>query len=231
MLVNLAAFEMPATASAQKGAGDAPDLPRIDASSLIRHHWPQRIGKVFVDPLNLAIIDLLNRATLAPGELHDRLGGATPRQFLEKCQFLTELGWLAELDGGRPGGAHRGSKLRRFQATSPTTSQAAILRPLRASARRSEVARPFEEFSAAAVSALEAGTFNRRSDRHLTESQLRVDELGWMQVIEALSACKTALQKVEAAARRRRHGANAGEFIPVGVLVSGFEGPLREIRG
>jgi|GEM_PF-398306 len=227
IIVNLAAFELPPVKARHLFATD---LPPVDQLSLVRHHWPQRIGKVFVDPLNLAIIDVLNRATMTSSELHDYFGLRTPRQFRERCEFLAELGWLAIVYTARPKGAHRGPPQHHFRATSPTTSKAAILSPIPASARSGDVWQVFNQFSSASVDALQAGTFNSRSDRHLTLNQLLVDDLGWMQVIEALAACTRSLAKTELEAQRRQRNRKEVEAFSFGLLVSNFEAPVRDLR-
>lgn len=224
MVVNLAAFELP---PAKASNSTATQLPRVDRS-FIRHHWPQRIGKVFVDPLNLAIIDILNRATMTSYELHDYFGLRTPRALRERCESLAELGWLTMLVGNPLGGSNRDTRSHRFRAASPQTSKAAILHPVPKSARGGEIYGAFDRFSSASVDALQAGTFNRRADRHLTLSQLVVDELGWDQVVDALLTCAQSLEKTELSARRRQN--KKTETFSIGLMVSGIEAPIRDLR-
>lgn len=225
MIVNLAAFELPPAQSSHPLEG--PDLPPADPS-LIRGDWPQRMGKVFADPLNLAIIDVLNGATATPYELYQCLGEATPRQFFEKCQQMTELGWLVNVDNRRPGGAYRGARIARFRAAAPRVSRSAIFRPIPKAVRKGESWQIFDRFSSASLAALKSGTFNSRSDRHLTLNQLLVDQHGWMQVIEAVTECRKALAEVEQRAQRR---IKAGEKVSsIGLLVNAFEAPVRGMR-
>lgn len=224
MIVNLAAFELP---PAKASNPSSTQLPRVDQSSFVRHHWPQRIGKVFVDPLNLAIIDILNRAMMTSNELHDYFGLRTPRALRERCESLAELGWLTMLDGNSLGGSNRDTRSHYFRAASPKTSKAAILRPVPKSARDGEVYGIFDRFSSASVDALEAGTFNRRADRHLTLSQLVVDELGWDQVVETLAACTQSLEKTQLSARWQKKKV---ETFSIGLMVSGIEAPIRDLR-
>ena len=228
MIVSLAAFELPATETPHPFAAE---FPPADPSSLVRHHWPQRIGKVFVDPMNLAIIDALNRATMTANELHDHFALRTPRALREICEALAQLGMLTLLDGDRLAGSNRDARSHRFQATSPRTSKAAILRPVPASARGGDVWRAFDRFSSASVDALQAGTFNSRSERHLTLNQLLVDNLGWMKVTEALTACTDSLARVEREARSRQDKREQkADTFTIGLMVTGFEAPHRNLR-
>ncbi|HEU5062237.1 MAG TPA: hypothetical protein VFT79_03665 [Solirubrobacterales bacterium] len=225
MIVNLAAFEMPTAKAPGSITGE---LPLVDGSALIRHHWPERIGKVFVDPLNLAIIDVLHGATLTSSQLHDYFGMRTPRKLRERCQFLAELGFVAILTGDPLGGSDSDARSHRFRATSPRTSKAAILRPIPPSAREGDLWQAFDQFASASVEALEGGTFNIRPDRHLTESQLLIDEIGRTQVVEALANCKASLEQAKRVTQRQQCGGNVSSF---GLLVTGFNSPFREMRG
>ncbi|HEX5983840.1 MAG TPA: hypothetical protein VFY69_06505 [Solirubrobacterales bacterium] len=228
MIVSLAAFELP---PAETPGPFATELPPVDPSSLARHHWPQRIGKVFIDPLNLAIIDVLNRATMTANELYDHFALRTPRALRERCEALAQLGMLTVLGGDPLAGSNRDARSHRFQATSPRTSKAAILRPVPASARGGDVWRAFDRFSSASVDALQAGTFNSRSERHLTLNQLLVDNLGWMQVTEALTACTDSLARVEREARSRQDKKEQkADTFTIGLMVTGFEAPHRNLR-
>jgi hypothetical protein len=226
MIVNLGAFELPAGQSTRPLQGSDP--PSADRS-LMGRDWPRRMGKVFADPVALAIIDVLNRADATPNELHQTLGDvASPRQILEKCQQMTELGWLVQLDDGRPGGTHRGARIVRFRAATPTASEAAIYRSIPKSLRKGESWQVFDRFSTASLAALRNGTFNSRPDRHLTLNQLLVDERGWAQVIEAVHECAEFLAKVDQDTQRRREA--VGRVSSIGLLVSAFEAPPRGSR-
>jgi len=225
MIVNLAAFELP-SGQPSHPLQDS-DLPAADPS-LIRGDWPQRMGKVFADPLNLAIIDVLNDRTATPYELYQRLGEATPRQFFEKCQQMAELGWLVHVDNRRPGGAYRGARIVRFRAAAPKVSKTTIFRPIPEAVRQGDSWQVFDRFSSASLAALKSGTFNSRPDRHLTLNQLLVDQRGWMQVIEAVTECREALTDVEQRAQRRRKA--GAEVSAIGLLVNAFEAPHRGMR-
>jgi hypothetical protein len=226
MIVNLAAFELPPVQPSHP-LQPGPNLPPADPA-LVRGDWPQRMGKVFADPLNLAIIDVLNDTTATPFELYRHLGEATPRQFFEKCQQMTELGWLVDVDNRRPGGAYRGARVVRFRAAAPRVSRTTILRPIPEAVRQGNSWQVFDRFSSASLAALKDGTFNSRPDRHLTLNQLLVDERGWMQVIEAVTECRKALADVEQRAQRRRKA--SAKICSIGLLVSAFEAPFRGMR-
>ncbi len=104
MIVNLAAFEAP---GAQPPPGLA--LPKAE-EALPAKSWPLRIGKVFSDRTNLAIVDELNRAARTPAQLQEtlELDGANAREgILRRCKRLTKLGWRST-SGPRPAGRYMG---------------------------------------------------------------------------------------------------------------------------
>lgn len=220
MVVNLAAFE---------ASGPAPDdtsLPKAGAMSP-PPPWPQRIGKVFADRLDFAIIDELNRATMTPAQLHATLGGTSSQGFLRRCKRLTDLGWAVNIDT-ETGGALHGANVYLFRAAAPNVSESNIYDRIPAAARNGRSWDAFRPFIATSIGAVEAGSFNNRFDRHLTMSPLLVDEIGWTQVTRALRTFEKTLLRLEEFAGRRR-GEGGGRF-PAAFLVSSFQAPLRETR-
>ncbi len=222
MIVNLAAFEAPGTPE----GGDVTSLPKAGAMSS-PPPWPQRIGKVFADSLDLAIVDELNRATMTPAQLHMALGGASSQGFLRRCKRLTDLGWAVNTDT-KTGGALHGASVYHFRAAAPNVSESDIYDRVPIAARNGRSWDAFRPFIATSIGAVEAGRFNNRFDRHLTMSPLLVDEIGWTQVTKALRTFEETLLRVEADLASRGSGTN-GRFSAAFLLAS-FQAPLREMR-
>jgi hypothetical protein len=222
MVVNLAAFEAP---------GPAPDgiapLPKAGPMTS-PPPWPQRIGKVFSDRLDLEIVDELNRATMTPAQLHTTLGGANSQAFLRRCKRLMDLGWAVNIDT-ETGGALYGASVYRFRAAAPNVSESDIYERVPAAARKGRSWDAFKPFIATSIGAIEAGRFNNRVDRHLTMSPLLVDEIGWSQVTKALRIFEDTLVRVEGDVAMRRGRKEFSSF-PAAFLLSSFQSPLREMR-
>ncbi len=222
MVVNLAAFEAP---------GPAPDgiTPLPKASDLASPPpWPQRVGKVFSDRLDLEIVDELNRATMTPAELRTTLGGANNQTFLRRCKRLTDLGWAVNIDT-ETGGALHGASVYRFRAAAPNVSESDIYERVPEVARKGPSWNAFEPFIATSIGAIEAGRFNNRFDRHLSMSPLLVDEIGWSQVTKALQIFGDTLLRVEGEVGKRCRDKGFSSF-PAAFLLSSFRSPLREMR-
>lgn len=221
MIVNLGAFE-----------ASGPQVPaRLALPKVARlsppEGCPYRIGKVFSDRLDLAIIDELNRATMTPAQLQATLGGTSAQGFLRRCKRLKEHGWVARV-GTRTGGALRGAKVPEFRAASPSVSEQDIIQSIPGTIRKGQGWDAFEHFIAASVGAVDAGAFNSRIDRHLSMSPLLVDEIGWSQVTEALRKFEATLVGLETLTR---HMNKSNTGFRAAFFLSTFQTPLRELRG
>jgi len=224
MIVNLAAFET-------AGLNVDPDkvLPKAEEGSPAPS-WPLRIGKVFTDDLNLAIVDELNHAAMTPAQLHATLGGATSTTFLRKCKRLAKLGWAVDVDM-KTGGRLHGANLYQFRAAAPNISESDIFKGIPASAQSGQSWNAIQPFITTSLSAIDAGTFNKRFDRHLSLSPLLVDEIGWAQVNQVLRAFEETLSDIEASLAQRtvfRGGPPKG--FSAAFLAACFQSSLRDIR-
>lgn len=222
MVVNLAAFEAPRPASEI-----VLRLPRANPT-MPPPPWPQRIGKVFADRLDLAIVDELNRATMTPAQLHHALGGTSSQGFLRRCKRLSKLGLTVNIDK-ETGGPLHGANVYQFRAAVPNVTDRDIVEQIPATARNGQSWDTFRRFIATSIAAVETGTFNRRFDRHLTMSPLLVDEIGWTQVTKALREFEETLLRLKANAEKRRHD-QGFEGLPFAFLASSFESPVHELR-
>jgi len=223
MIVELGGFEIPRSA----GRASTPLPPA--SPTLGAPPWPPRIAKVFADPLNLAIIKVLNESAMSPTELHGVLGGASVAALDHRCKTLTKLGWVAKVDA-LTGGLRRGATENFYQATCPDLNEAAILNRVPAAARTGEAWENFQIFCESAVGAIKAGTFNARDDRHLSMCRLLVDETGWGQVIAVLRSCDKALARIEyEAGHRLKVSTKKSGKRKVGLLIAGFVSPVGEL--
>lgn len=76
-----------------------------------------------------------------------------------------------------------------------------------------------------AIRALDAGTFDSRSDRHLSQSSLLVDEQGWSEASAVLDGALDQVLAIQAqSARRLAKGGRKPISMSVGI--AGFETPL-----
>jgi hypothetical protein len=223
MVTNLAAFEAPVSADEFSSR-----LPKVD-DSMPSPPWPKRVGKVFMDSLDLAIVDELNRATMTPAQLQATLGGTSRQGFLRRCKRLAALGWTVNIDT-QTGGPLHGANVYQFRAAAPSISERDIVERIPAAVRVGSSWDVFQRFISTSISAVEAGTFNNRVDRHLTMSPLLVDEIGWQQVTKALRKFEEVLLRLEANCAPEHRPGKRSESFPAAFLVSSFQSPHRKGR-
>lgn len=222
MVVNLSAFEAPRSPS-----NIVSRLPKADQMSP-PPPWPQRVGKVFADRLDMAIVDELNRATLTPAQLQDTLGGTSVQGFLRRCKRLSKLGWTVNIDT-ETGGPLYGANVYQFRAAAPNVTEKDIVERIPVTARRGQSWDAFQRFLTTSIDAVDTGTFNHRFDRHLTMSPLLVDEIGWGQVTKALRDLEKILVRLKTDVSKHR-GSKELRGFPAAFLLSSFESPIREAR-
>jgi DNA-binding transcriptional ArsR family regulator len=139
------------------------------------------VVKALSHPIRLRILHELNDGEASPKVLAERLGESLPVVSYH-VRILVDLG-CAELVRTEP---RRGSvehfyrPLRRAHLSTEEWGQ--VPRTARESLSGAVVGGVVEEASRA----LEAGTFDARADRHLSLTELELDEAGWTEVNSAL---------------------------------------------
>jgi hypothetical protein len=74
--------------------------------------------------------------------------------------------------------------------------------------------------------ALRKGTFEARTDRHLTWRAMELDERGWEEMISRLAQCFEDVEQIRKDAHDRL-GASGEKVVPTTVAMLGFESPPR----
>jgi hypothetical protein len=73
--------------------------------------------------------------------------------------------------------------------------------------------------------AIEGGTFETRSDRHLSRSALELDETGWKELSQLLAGVLDEAEKIEARSAERIKEGPDEEAVPTRVVIMHFESP------
>jgi hypothetical protein len=222
MSVVLAGFESPPAGGdggERRPSATPPIDPTADPASEVP--WMMRLAKVFVDPLNLKIITALNLETMSPSQLAARFESPSVFSVDRRCKLLTELGWIFKV-GEKTGGERRGATENFYRAAGPAVFDGDDWHGLSAAARKSASATTFQQGWEKITEALAAGTFDARTDRHLTWGSLLVDQQGWDRVICLLDDYFDELLTVseEKSAAPSDEGGVMGTF-----LMAGFESP------
>jgi len=227
MTVALAAFESPgaldASCARESPSEGLPPLAKPPPGLDLSVPLTMRLAKVFADPLNLKIITELNLGCMSATQLQAKIGDASVYAFDRRCKMLMELGWIIEVDT-KTGGKRRGSKEIFYRAVGPVYLDTEMWSYIDEDAKRGATWRTLRQFREKVDEAIQAETFDSRSDRHLTWIPLLLDETGWAQVISLLEALFRSLFTAQVAAEKRLRETGQEGFLAT-YLVAGFESP------
>jgi hypothetical protein len=181
------------------------------------------LAKVCANPLDLQIVDELNRRELSPKRLHALMDGLTLPSSDRRLQKLAKQGWATEVRR-ETGGKRRGAVEHFYRATSPALIDNESWAEIPDTIKDSITARTFERLREKVKEAVDVGTFDARTDRHLTWSLLRLDQIGWKEVIRVVDALHGTLFDEEKSAKQRIEE-SAEKPISATIGLAAFESP------
>lgn len=181
------------------------------------------LSKVCANPLDLLIVDELNRRELSPKVLHGLIDDLTLPGSDRRLKKLTRQGWAAEVRR-ESGGRRRGATEHFYRAVGPALIDNERWAEIPDAIKLTITARTFEQLRTKVKDAVDAGTFDARADRHLTWSLLRLDQVGWEKVVGLVDAFFETLLDEEKAAKKRL--ADSGEKPMLATIgLAAFESP------
>jgi DNA-binding transcriptional ArsR family regulator len=220
----LAAFESPSRPGQQGWTGDASAIPNaVDPSRAIdtQLFFPVQVSKVLDDPEALQILAELNIREMSPRQFQKEFGGtvsAVGRRFKK----LSKSGWL-EMVRKEQGGRRRGATEHFYRAVGPAILDSESWSALPNSLKATLTWKTYEQLREKVKEAITAGTFDARTDRHLTWSLLLLDRRGWETVSAAVDQLfETNFLEAKSAELRIKSGETP---IPVTVALALFESP------
>jgi DNA-binding transcriptional ArsR family regulator len=164
----------------------------------------QRLAKALSHPLRAHVLIILNERVASPNEianeLEEPLGNVSYH-----VKTLAEMGCI-ELVRTRP---RRGAIEHFYRAVTRPFFSDKDWKRLPASARQGISDTALRLIWEDTSDALSAGTFDRRTDRHLSRTKLVLDEQGWRQVNEQLADTLNRVMEIEAESVQR--SADSGE--------------------
>lgn len=210
---------------------DSPDRPRNrsglsvptargeDAGS---DPFTTRLARVLASPLNLRIVDELNRRELSPSQFAEEFD-LPLSQVSRRFKMLAQNRWL-EIAAEKTGGRRRGATERFYRARRPVLADTRSWSEVADGVRSTFSWRVFEQLAEQVREALEAGTFDARPDRHLTWTPVRLDRRGWQQLITEVDDCFHNQLAEQKAATARLEG-TAAEPVILTACLAAFESP------
>jgi DNA-binding transcriptional ArsR family regulator len=168
----------------------------------------RRLAKALSHPLRAHVLAILNERVASPNqianELEEPLGNVSYH-----VKTLAEMGCI-ELVNTEP---RRGAIEHFYRAVVRPFFSDKDWKRLPPSARQGISDATLQLIWEDTSDALDAGTFDRRTDRHLSRSRLVLDEQGWKNVNELLLDTMNRVVEIEAESAKRRAGDDgAGGF-------------------
>ena len=184
-----------------------------------------RLAKALSHPMRTRILAILNERVASPNEISEMIDERLPNVSYH-VRALLELGCVELVSTAQ----RRGAIEHYYRAIVRPFFTDRDWKKLPQSGRQavSDVALQmiWEDVS----SAIRGGTFEARSDRHLSRSVLELDEEGWKELSELLGSTLEETEKIEkrSAERLKANEGNDGNPVPVRVVLMHFESPPPE---
>jgi DNA-binding transcriptional ArsR family regulator len=161
----------------------------------------RRLAKALSHPLRAHVLTILNERVASPNqianELEEPLGNVSYH-----VKTLAEMGCI-ELVNTEP---RRGAIEHFYRAVVRPFFSDRDWKRLPPSARQGISDATLQQIWEDTSEALDAGTFDRRTDRHLSRRPLVLDEQGWQQVNKLLVETMNRVEQIEAQCAKRRAG-------------------------
>jgi DNA-binding transcriptional ArsR family regulator len=186
-------------------------VPRLD----------KRIARALNHPLRTEIIAILNDHCASPREMADMLGEELSNVSYHTKELL-KLECIEVVDRQQV----RGALKTRYRATTRMLLDTPDWERLDKTVRTGISINAVNEVTHRAFDAVEAGTFDSRTDRTIITMKMDVDDQGWLDANEALRAAYERLDEVEIEVASRK--AKGAPTFRMTASLLGYESPRDE---
>lgn len=220
--VGITAFRSPQSPGVMLGAPRRYASPAISGPSAFVLN--PKMARALSNRWRSRILMELSARPLSPSQFVEEIGGSMTH--ISRCfRQLAEWGFaevIEERKGGRRGGGiervYRNTKRAHFDTPTWETLPRFL---------RNEVSRSFlESYLARITEAIETGTLDAETDRHLSWTPIVLDRIAWVEITTALDEVLAWLPQLEAEAVKRLDGTDE-ESIPTTVGLTAFRSPRR----
>lgn len=184
------------------------------------------LARVCANPLDLQILDELNQREMSPKLFHSKMPEVTLAGFDRRLKKLTSQGWAAEVAtkrGGRRATEHF------YRAVGPALIDSESWAKIPGIIKATITSRTFEQLREKVKEAVDVGTFDARTDRHLTWTVLRLDETGWQRSIALVDGFFEKLFEEEKDAKRRIERSGEDPVLAT-IGLAAFESPNEPVK-
>jgi hypothetical protein len=184
----------------------------------------RRLSIVFSAEIRLKIVTELYVREMSAKQFYDEFGGGSHARVARHFEALLDGGWLRYMRSEGPGGKRRGAKEDFYRATELAYCDADTWALLPYSLRVASSWNAFREIAERVREAMDSSAFRAQPDRHLTCTELLLDQLGWERIIGAIDAALIS-QFEEQEDSRRRCSHSGEELIRANSILMAFEAP------
>lgn len=191
----------------------------------IESEWPfmLRMSKVIVDPLRVRILGECQIGSISPRCYYEEFGGVSLDRVSRAFDVLVEYDWIGEAKA-RDEAAPADPADRLYRAIDMAVIDEEDLASMPDPVRALVGPMVFEGLAGRVKEAIDSGTMEGRTDRHMSWTPLVLDRLGWERVISRVDALFYSLSQEQRDAEARI--ADSGEErIPITVGLLTFESP------
>jgi DNA-binding transcriptional ArsR family regulator len=176
------------------------------------------VFKALAHPLRMNLLAILSERRASPTELADELGEPLGNVAYH-VKMLEQLNCI-ELVGTTP---RRGAVEHFYRATVRPFLSESEWSKLPESSRRSISATRLREIWSDAAAAVESNTFDSRTDRHLSWTNLTLDEKGWRDLADLLSNTLDRALKLQSEVSKRLDRDGAEGAVTAKLVLMGYE--------
>jgi DNA-binding transcriptional ArsR family regulator len=181
-----------------------------------------RIAKALSHPMRGRILAILNERTASPNEIAEMINERLPNVSYH-VRALLDLGCIELVDTAQ----RRGAIEHYYKALMRPFFSDSDWKRLPKSGRQSISDSALQTIWKDLSDAIEAGTFEARTDRHLSRSPMTLDNEGWRELVKLLEGVLVEAEKIETrSATRRQRSGDPG--IPTRLVAMQFESPRDE---
>jgi hypothetical protein len=219
----LTAFESP------QPQGAKPVTPRlVETRKESPVPFSVRVSKVINDELCVKIVSEANLREMSVPMFQAEFGGDSVDGIRRRFKMLERVGWLKQV-AEKTGGKRRGAVELFYRATGPAIFSDENWAEVPSAAKPTYSWTVFKTLAEKVREAILAGTFEARLDNHLSWSVLRLDQIGWENVVAEVDAVFALMLKEKDRAEDRL--ADSGdEPILTTVALAAFESPQKAVK-